>query len=151
MAVSVKKAILWRREVDNHPGMLADTLQLLSEAGADLQVVMAYRYPGGENKAAIELHPVSGKKSVAAAQTAGLAPSSISTLQVEGDNRPGLGYAIAKAVGDAGINMSFVMAQVVGFRSALLRRQVRRPALRAPNGKRWAPARRKYGLRCWFL
>jgi len=120
MAVSVKKAILWRREVDSHPGMLADTLQLLSEAGADLQVVMAYRYPGGENKAAIELHPVSGKKSVAAAQTAGLAPSSISTLQVEGDNRPGLGYAIAKAVGDAGINMSFVMARVVGRRYSAL-------------------------------
>jgi hypothetical protein len=57
MAVSVKKAILWRREVDNQPGMLANTLQPLSEAGADLQVVMAYRYPGGENKAAIELHP----------------------------------------------------------------------------------------------
>jgi hypothetical protein len=41
MAVSVKKAILWRREVDNHPGMLANTLQPLSEGGADLQVVMA--------------------------------------------------------------------------------------------------------------
>jgi hypothetical protein len=91
-------------------------LQPLSEAGADLQVVMAYRYPGSENKAAIELYPVSGKKSAAAAQTAGLAPSSISTLLVEGDNRPGLGHAIAKAVGDAGINMSFVMAQVVGRR-----------------------------------
>jgi hypothetical protein len=116
MAVSVKKAILWRGEVDNHPGMLANTLQPLSEAGADLQVVMAYRYHGGENKAAIELYPVSGKKAAAAAQTAGLAPSSISTLLVEGDNRPGLGHAIAKAVGDAGINMSFVMAQVVGRR-----------------------------------
>jgi hypothetical protein len=55
MAVSVKKAILWRREVDNSPRMLANTLQPLSEAGADLQVVMAYRYPGSENKAAIEL------------------------------------------------------------------------------------------------
>jgi hypothetical protein len=35
---------------------------------------------------------------------------------VEGDNRPGLGHAIAKAIGDAGINISFVMAQVVGRR-----------------------------------
>src|SRR6266853_987929 len=119
MAVSIKKAILWRREIDNHPGMLANTLQPLSEAGADLQVVMAYRYPGGENKTAIELYPVSGKKA-AAAQTAGLAPSSISTLLVEGDNRPGLGHAIAKAVGNAGINMSFVMAQVVGRRYSAL-------------------------------
>jgi hypothetical protein len=116
MAVTVKKAILWRREVDNSPGMLANTLHPLSEASADLQVVMAYRYPSGENKAAIELYPVSGRKSVAAAQTAGLAPSSISTLVVEGDNRSGLGHTIAKAVGDAGINMSFVMAQVVGRR-----------------------------------
>jgi hypothetical protein len=79
MAVTVKKAILWRREVDNSPGMLANILQPLSEAGAYRQVVMAYRYPGAENKAAIELCPVSGRKSAAAAQTAGLAPSSIST------------------------------------------------------------------------
>ena len=55
-------------------------------------MVMAYRYPGGENRAAIELYPVSGRKSAAAAQTAGLAPSSISTLVIEGDNRPGLGH-----------------------------------------------------------
>jgi len=116
MAVTVKKAILWCREVDNSPGTLASILQPLSEAGADLQVVMAYRYPAGENRAAIELYPVSGRKSAAAAQTAGLAPSSISTLVVEGDNRSGLGHTIAKAVGDAGINMSFVMAQVVGRR-----------------------------------
>src|SRR6202051_4919609 len=100
MAVSVKKAIRWRGGGHTHPGMLANPLQPLSEAGADLQVVMAYRYPGGENKAAIELHPVSGKESVAPAQAAGFTPSSISTLLVEGDNRPGLGHAIAKAVGE---------------------------------------------------
>ena len=118
MAVTVKKATLWRKEVDNRPGMLAGILQPLSEAGADLQVLMAYRYPGSEDKGAIEVHPVSGRKSTAAAQAAGLAPSSIPTLLVEGDNRAGLGHAIAKAIGDAGINLSFVMAQVVGRRYA---------------------------------
>ncbi len=120
MAVTVKKAVLWRREVENRPGTLARTLAPLAEVGADLQVVMAYRYPGGGDKGAIELHPVSGKKSTAAAQTAGLAPSSIPALLVAGDNRPGLGYAIAKAIGDAGINMSFLMAQVVGRRYSAL-------------------------------
>ncbi len=118
MAVTVKKVTLWRKEVDNRPGMLASILQPLSEAGADLQVLMAYRYPGSEDKGAIEVHPVSGRKSTAAAQAAGLAPSSIPTLLVEGDNRAGLGHAIAKAIGDAGINLSFVMAQVVGRRYA---------------------------------
>ncbi len=33
---------------------------------------------------------------------------------VKGDNKPGLGHTIAKAVGDAGINMAFIVAQVVG-------------------------------------
>jgi len=116
MAVTVKKAVLWRKEVDNRPGMLASALQPLSEAGADLQVVMAYRYPGAENKGVIELYPVSGRKVSAAAQAAGLAPSSIPILLVEGDNRAGLGHAIAKALGDAGINLGFAMAQVVGRR-----------------------------------
>ena len=59
MPVMVKKAVLWRKEIDNRPGMLANTLEPLSEAGADLQVVMGYRYPGGKDSAAIELHPVS--------------------------------------------------------------------------------------------
>jgi hypothetical protein len=75
-------------------------------------VVMGY--PGNESKAVIALHPVSNKKSKTAAQRAGLAPSSVSALAVEGDDKPGLGHAIAKAIGDAGINMTFVVAQVVG-------------------------------------
>jgi hypothetical protein len=117
MAITVKKAALWRKEIDNQPGTLASALEPLAQAGADLQVVMAYRYPGAD-KGAVELHPVSGRKPIAAAQTAGLARSSIQVLLVEGDNRPGLGYALAKALGDAGINMSFVMAQVVSRRYA---------------------------------
>src|SRR5262245_52246503 len=94
MAVTVRKAVLWRKEVDNRPGMLANVLEPLSEAGADLQVVMAYRYPGGTDRAAIELHPVSGRKSTAAAKTAGLTKSSIPSLLVQGDNRQGLGHAL---------------------------------------------------------
>jgi hypothetical protein len=118
MAVTVKKVVLWRKELDNHPGLLATTLEPLAAAGADLQVVMAYRYPGGADKAAIELHPVADRQSTAAAKTAGLAPSPIPALLIQGDNRQGLGHALAKAIGDAGINLSFVMAQVVGWRYA---------------------------------
>ena len=115
MAITVKKAALWRTEVDNRPGALASALEPLAQAGADLQVVMAYRYPGAD-KAAVELHPISGRKPIAAAKTADLARSSIPVLLIEGDNRPGLGYQLAKAIGDAGVNMSFVMAQVISRR-----------------------------------
>ena len=91
MAVTVKKIVLWRKEIENKPGALASSLASLARAGADLQVVMGYRYPGEESKGAIELYPVTAKKSVAAAQEAGLTASSIPTLVVEGDNRAGPG------------------------------------------------------------
>jgi predicted amino acid-binding ACT domain protein len=81
-----------------------------------LQVVMGYRHPGDESKAAIEVCPVTGKKSLTAARAAGLAASSIPTLLVEGDNQPGLGSAISQAIAEAGINLSFLVAQVVGTR-----------------------------------
>ncbi len=118
MAITVRMSVLWRSEIDNRPGALASALEPLAQAGADLQLVMAYRYPGAD-KAAVELHPVSGRKATAAAERAGLAKSSISVVVlVEGDNRSGLGHMLAKAIGDAGINMSFVMAQVVSRRYA---------------------------------
>jgi hypothetical protein len=116
MAVTVKKVTLWRSEVSNTPGALAAALAPLAEAGADLQVVMGYRYPGNERKAALEMFPVAGKKSIAAAGAAGLSASSIPTLRVEGDNKPGLGHAIARALADAGINLGFFVAQVIGRR-----------------------------------
>ena len=72
MAIMLKKITLWRKEVDNKPGALADTLALLAQARTDLEAVMGYRYPGDQGKVAIELHPVSGKKAIEAAQLAGL-------------------------------------------------------------------------------
>jgi hypothetical protein len=72
-------------------------------------------------KAAIELYPVVGKKVTAAASEAGLSASSIPTLLLGGDDRHGLGLAIAQALTDAGINMTFFVAQAVGRRfSAVL-------------------------------
>ena len=114
MAVTVKKMTLWRAEVQNKPGTLADVLGPLADAGADLQVVMGYRLHGRRNRAAIEVSSASGKKAAAAAQRAGLAASAIPTLLVEGDNRPGLGHAISQAIAEAGINMGFLVAQVIG-------------------------------------
>lgn len=114
MAVIVKKIVLWRKEVKNEPGVLANALAPLAHTGTDIHVVMAYRFPGEETKAAIELYPVAGKKSAAAAREAGFTASAIPALLVEGDNRAGIGYAAAQAIADAGINMDFLVAQVVG-------------------------------------
>jgi hypothetical protein len=119
MAITVKRISLWRADVENQAGVLARTLEPLAQAGADLRLVMGYRFPQTPDRSAIELYPVSGKRATAAAQAAGLAQANdIPCLLVEGDNRPGLGAAIARGLADAGLNIAFLMAQVVGRRFA---------------------------------
>jgi len=114
MPVTVKSISLWRKEIENQVGTLGQTLAPVAKAGAKLQVLMGYRYAGDSTKAAIELYPVAGKKITAAATEAGLSAASIPALLVEGDDKPGLGYAIAQSISGAGINMSFFVAQVIG-------------------------------------
>lgn len=75
---------------------------------------MGYRYPGEGTKAAVELYPIGGKKTTQAAQSAGLTVATIPALVVAGDDRPGLGHAIALAMAEAGINLDFLVAQVIG-------------------------------------
>ncbi len=116
MPVTVKSISLWRKEVQHQVGMLAQTLEPVTKAGANLRVLMGYRYPGDKDKAAIELYPITGKRVTAAAAEAGLASSSIPTLLVEGDDRPGLGLAIGQAIAGAGVNMTFFVAQAIGRR-----------------------------------
>ena len=118
MAISVKKITLWRREMDDRPGTLAGVLAPVAGAGASLRVVMAYRYPEPAGRAAVELAPVTGRKATAAAQSAGLTPASLGALLVEGDDRPGLGQTLSNALGQAGINLHFLMALVSGRRYA---------------------------------
>jgi hypothetical protein len=114
MAITVKKVTLWRGEVENKPGALGKVLAPIAEAGADLQIVMGYHYHGAGEKAVVELYPVSGKKAKTAAQGVGLSASSIPTLLVEGKNRAGFGAAISQAIAEAGINVGFLVAQVIG-------------------------------------
>jgi hypothetical protein len=114
MAITVKRIILWRKELENRPGTLAEALEPVAKTAADLHVVMGYCYPGEHGKAAVEVFPVAGKKPMAAAQSAGLAASGIPALRVEGDNRAGLGHAITCALADAGVNLDFLVAQVIG-------------------------------------
>jgi len=116
MALTVKRITLWRREVENQPGALASTLEPLAEAGADLRLVLGYRFPDETNQAAVEVFPVTGKRATAAAQAAGLRPFHLACLLVEGDNRAGLGAGIGRALSDAGVNIAFLVAQVVGRR-----------------------------------
>lgn len=113
MPTTVQKIVLWREKVTNRPGILAALLEPLAAARGDLQIVMGYR-EHGTDEAIIEVYPVAGKKLTEAAEGAGLAPSGIPAVLVRGDNKAGLGHRIARALGDAGLNIGFLVTQTVG-------------------------------------
>jgi hypothetical protein len=114
MAVTVKRASMWRKEISNKPGTLADSLKTLSKAGVNLQTVMGYVYPGQPKKAAVEVYPISGSKAERAARSSRFKAGGVHCLLVEGDDKVGLCHRMADAICDAGINLNFVVIQVFG-------------------------------------
>jgi len=113
MSISVRRADLWRAETANTPGSLASALKPLAEKGTDLEIVMGYATPDRRG-AVVEVSPVSSPADRKAARAAGLSQSSFPCVVISGGNRPGLGYDVAQALAEAGININFFVAQSLG-------------------------------------
>ena len=106
MSIKVKRLVVWRTEVENRPGEMARALKALAKQ--DLDIVIGY------NGAVIDIAPVVGKTAAIAAKSAGFKPLPTPMILVEGKNRPGVAFDCARALGDAGISMDSLVAQVAG-------------------------------------
>jgi hypothetical protein len=116
MAITVKPITIWRQQVEDSPGRLAASLVPFAAAGVDLQLVMGYHELGHGARGILEFYPVTGAKIEKAAQVANMTPARTPSLLVTGDNRAGLLHALAQALADEGLNLSFLVAQVIGRR-----------------------------------
>jgi hypothetical protein len=120
MALDITKVDVWAADIPDQTGTLANILDQLASAGADLESVIARREPGKPAAGTVFLCPIKGRAMQNAAKQAGLSPASkIGTLRVEGPNRPGMGHQILQAVADAGINLRGVSAVVIGNKFAV--------------------------------
>src|SRR5262249_45822149 len=104
--LTVKPVRLWILIGADRKGMLAEALEPLVQSGANLQIVMGYRYPGEHDRAAVEVFPIEGATQEAAARKAGFDKSDTPCLEVDGEDRKGLGAQMARALADAGISMA---------------------------------------------
>jgi hypothetical protein len=115
MSLSVKKAVLWKRTIENRPGALSDTLKPFAKHEVNVEILMGYTIPGSHGPGTVEIYPIAGAKAEAAAKEAGLSPAhDAHCLIVEGDDKTGLAHEIASAIGGAGINLNFAMFTVIG-------------------------------------
>jgi len=115
MALKVTKTTVWVAEIVDQAGGLAACLGTLAGAGANLECLIARRLTNRPRTGAVFVTPLQGRKVAAAAAKLGFhAAQRISTLKVEGPDRPGIGARIAQAVGAARVNMRAATALVIG-------------------------------------
>ena len=115
MEVIVQREDVWAASVDDTPGALGDKLSALTDAGADLQFIIVRRAPEKPGTGVVFVTPLRGDREVQAASAVGfVVTSGLRSVRVEGPDEPGVAAKLAKAVGDAGINMRGFSAAVLG-------------------------------------
>lgn len=115
MALKVSTVDVWAGEMTDQPGGLARILEAIAAARGTIECVIARRQPDKPGTGVAFISPVKGTKVQQAARGAGLVPAeNIATLRIEGDDKPGMGAKITRAIADAGINVRGVSAAVIG-------------------------------------
>jgi len=115
MAYTFETVDVWAGSIKDQPGALAEKLEILAEAGANLEFVIGRRNKPG--KGVMFVTPLKGRSQLNAAKKAKLSKSgSLISLRIEGPDKPGLGAKITRALADVNINMRGLSAACVGRR-----------------------------------
>ncbi len=115
MAMDVQRVDVWAAGMTDRPGALAEKLDALSTAGADLGFVIARRAPEDPGQGVVFVTPIKGVKQIRAAEAAGfMKTSSLHSLRVQAPDRAGLGAKMTAALAEAGVNLRGLSAAAVG-------------------------------------
>lgn len=117
MNLIVERVDVWAAAIRDEPGGLAKVLSGLKDAGADLDFVIARRALEQPGKGVVFVTPLRGDAEVRAASTLGFnVTSSLKSLRVQGDNKPGVAAVLTEKLAAAGINLHGFSAAVIGAR-----------------------------------
>ena len=117
MNLIIERADVWAASLDDQSGGLADVLELLKEAGADLDFIVARRTAEAPGRGAVFVTPLRGDQEIAAAASAGFnVASSIHSVRIQGHNQAGLAAEIAGRLAEAQINLKGFSAAELGTR-----------------------------------
>jgi hypothetical protein len=119
MAFQIRKIQVWSTEIDDRPGAAAAKLELLARAGIDLEFVFTRPHPTRKDLGILFVAPITGPEQTQAARMAGLGPAlDVAMLNLEGENRPGVGYQIMSQLAIAGINLRGLSLSTIGHQFA---------------------------------
>jgi len=114
-AMKVERSDTWVASMKDKPGALAEKLEVLAEAGANLEFVIARRAPRKPGTGVVFATPIKGAAQIRAARKAGFRKTKkLVAIRVEGPDKPGQGARIARALAKKCINLRGVSAAALG-------------------------------------
>lgn len=113
MTYQITKEHVWVGAIPDRPDALAEKLRMLSEAGLDLELILARREMPG--RALLFISPLRTLEEILAAEEAGLAQEhSVQAIRITGPNEPGIGARITSALSQAGLDVRAYSAAALG-------------------------------------
>ncbi len=131
MAKAVKAALL-SFDTEDRPGLLADVTTQLAQAKVNVTAICAYSM---ENRAYVDMTTDSAPKAKKALAGLGIKAEQEDVIAVEVPNKVGELQKVAKAIADAGINVTYMYGTTSSGRTstALFSTSDNRKALKAIN------------------
>ena len=120
MDIIVERANVWAASIRDESGNLAQLLAGLRDAGADLDFVIARRVAEKPGTGVVFVSPLRGDRELAAAANLGFnITSSLHSVRVQGENKPGIAAVLTGKLAAEGINLRGFSAAVIGARFIL--------------------------------
>ena len=117
MKIKAARAVVWAAKIEDRPAGLAEKIEPLAAAGANLEMVLARRAPEQPGKGVVFVCPLQGVRQCRAAVNHGfLRTNGLHSVRIEGADAPGLATQLTRALAKAGINLRGFSATAVGRR-----------------------------------
>ena len=120
MRVDVSRVDVWAAGIKDKPGGLAKKLDVLADAGVDLEFVIARRAPDKPGTGVVFVTPIKGPKQIRAAKKAGFEKTeSLHGIKIATGHKPGYSAELAGRLADAGINLRGFSGAAISNRAVL--------------------------------
>ncbi|MBP0630358.1 MULTISPECIES: ACT domain-containing protein [unclassified Cupriavidus] len=111
----VERVDVWAATIPDRPGGLAEVLETLRDAGADLQFAIARRTPEDPGKGVVFVTPLQNDREIRAAAQVGFnVTHSLHSVRIMGGDRPGIVAELTRQLAEGGINLRGFSASVIG-------------------------------------
>jgi predicted amino acid-binding ACT domain protein len=111
----VERVDVWAATIEDTPAGLADVLDALRQAGADLRSIIARRSPDDPGKGVVFVTPLQGDREISAAAQVGFnVAQSLHSVRIMGQDRPGAAAELTRKLAEGGVNLRGFSASVIG-------------------------------------